>query len=1208
MADTTTAPEQVASQLSPTLLIGLGGTGKDVLLRVRRRFFERYGRRADGALGFPIVGYLALDTDPGAFDRLEGEGPSDFVLRNIQFKRGGTPEAIDCTVEPRQLEDYFRGGEQSYPHLFRWLPPGLKRFGANGIVGGAGQNRLFGRLAFFHHFHTIRAALKARIHQLVADATLPERRDVWLKELRRPVRVNTRRLEIVLVYSLAGGTGAGMFLDAAMLVRHLVERELALPEVQPFLTHFAVLPEAFVQEAAEGSSAVVLTPDQRRKVQENAYACLREMEFFSMRPGRMSDLSLPPPVPVEGEVAAAAEPWHRVQWELDGPFHEVHSAPWDTCYLIGAGNDAMGNECLPPPEVYQTVADRLCLMFDGGQFATREQSERSNLVDRTLSAYRDPVRNPSKEHAGDVLYSHYLSKRFSAFGLAEIYFDRERMRRAAGHRLAHKLVSEWWLRAPDRAPVEVARLAAEDVAGAGGERPMPLTYSAIRDQILLENRDADRHRTWFRALSDEADARRRDVEAGRHDNRPLDAVRPYLDLYNQRLRRERHSKGETGLAVRSYEKNRQHLEAEIDARLRALVVHRLETLGVRGAIGVLDEYANLYKGELGRVQHMEEITRAQPPLWEDRILDAARLPLLSYARTAVRLELLRALRSACDYLQKTYHHEAIPDIRICLERVQRQVAVGDRQRSYGEALRRGLDVLAAQTDTLTGVQHYLARRFEELREPARSLGRTIGLLDHLSDEEYDAAIRPLVAPPGRSEGLDMLELGPEVERRVLEQLRATRERWKDVGGFGELLLTLAGEDELPPQPVVDEFARDLAEACEALLGGFAANTSALQQFQREVAEKKTRLECLRIYSGCYLRMARTGDILDIDTPPVRRLGVARSKGAEAEAFRRELEAGAGNNLLGLQPFELSDDRVVVYQEKTGLPLCCYQGLEEMARVYYGSHYQPERHLDYAALRGRLPDIRRVNQERQKHLAGCLKLTLYGVVTGVLAYARDRQRECFWLRSSGLDGEALPLGEQFESVVHHLAEHREDRLDLTSQLEIWFRRAAARNEGEQIVLLWCALQDLHQTVRERVAYHASRLEGPAQQEARNHPLYRILADEMLPEAYRRVQGLPGAAVWLGSKLDLAAIGRELEGEERAAARAMRRELLADCLRPVHEGLPIPVIRLGAGLEEKVFGDLTKRKTQVAAPAKETPRANGEERAAPFRFAEDYDGLD
>src|SRR4051812_45354391 len=72
---------QVARHLTPTLLIGLGGTGKDVLLRVRRSFFERYGH-----VGYPIIGYLALDTNPNAFHAIEGETVREYVRRHIQFR------------------------------------------------------------------------------------------------------------------------------------------------------------------------------------------------------------------------------------------------------------------------------------------------------------------------------------------------------------------------------------------------------------------------------------------------------------------------------------------------------------------------------------------------------------------------------------------------------------------------------------------------------------------------------------------------------------------------------------------------------------------------------------------------------------------------------------------------------------------------------------------------------------------------------------------------------------------------------------------------------------------------------------------------------------------------------------------------------------------------------------------------------------------
>src|SRR5262249_15220847 len=153
--------------------------------------------------------------------------------------------------------------------------------------------------------------------------------------------------------------------------------------------------------------------------------------------------------------------------------------------------------------------------------------------------------------------------------------DRERMRRAAGHRLAWKLVAEWWLRQPDRAPVELARMASEDLAGgvAGdanvvtptGQESDPrvgVSYAALRNRILLENCDADRHRTWFQVIQEEEQARKREIESGLHDADPLAAIRPLLQVQLLRLKRERGGKGETGLAAIGFERNRRLLESE----------------------------------------------------------------------------------------------------------------------------------------------------------------------------------------------------------------------------------------------------------------------------------------------------------------------------------------------------------------------------------------------------------------------------------------------------------------------------------------------------------------------------------------------------------------------------------------------------------------------------------------------------------------------
>ena len=67
-----------AQQLSPTLIIGLGGTGGDILLRIRKKFFEKFGSVDE----FPIVSYLWFDTDKNYKD----VGAKQFA-RKVDFSR-----------------------------------------------------------------------------------------------------------------------------------------------------------------------------------------------------------------------------------------------------------------------------------------------------------------------------------------------------------------------------------------------------------------------------------------------------------------------------------------------------------------------------------------------------------------------------------------------------------------------------------------------------------------------------------------------------------------------------------------------------------------------------------------------------------------------------------------------------------------------------------------------------------------------------------------------------------------------------------------------------------------------------------------------------------------------------------------------------------------------------------------------------------------
>lgn len=312
--------KEVNQHLRPTMLIGVGGSGKEVLMRIRRLFYERMGKRKDGSLGYPIIGYLALDTDPGSPNVMTGDGPDDFVMSNIGFQTGGIREFIDCSMSDQEFAAYFRGKAAQYPHIFRWLSPTVERFGAAGAAThGAGQNRQIARLCFFHHYRGhadrpgIRPTLEARLAQIMQAAVVPAIAEEWKPE---GAHVATNELDVILIYSLAGGTGAGMFLDMGILAREVVNK-LGVLGQRAYFTHFVILPEPFLVGGSREKSRPQLTEEMKKKIQENSYGVLREMEYFSLRAGQSFDLSLPPAVP-EDDAAPDATPWYKLQWELKG--------------------------------------------------------------------------------------------------------------------------------------------------------------------------------------------------------------------------------------------------------------------------------------------------------------------------------------------------------------------------------------------------------------------------------------------------------------------------------------------------------------------------------------------------------------------------------------------------------------------------------------------------------------------------------------------------------------------------------------------------------------------------------------------------------------------------------------------------------------------------------------------------------------------------
>lgn len=218
-------------KIHPTLLIGLGGSGKAVLDKIQRKLQERNVEAVDPA---PLQ-YLAIDTDtredPTNLDRFA-------ELLNIS--------AGDLAMIHEQNQ---------YVRDF-WPKAGYRASGHT--TDGASAVRLRGRVCFFENIGEIVEKIENKKRELERYARLS---DIDLAHIGG--------IKVIIISSTCGGTGSSSLLDLALLCR---SKKLDIFDINTNITGILFLPDCF-----EGKVAANLIS----RVYANAYACLQELEYAS---------------------------------------------------------------------------------------------------------------------------------------------------------------------------------------------------------------------------------------------------------------------------------------------------------------------------------------------------------------------------------------------------------------------------------------------------------------------------------------------------------------------------------------------------------------------------------------------------------------------------------------------------------------------------------------------------------------------------------------------------------------------------------------------------------------------------------------------------------------------------------------------------------------------------------------------------------------
>jgi len=1032
----------------PTLFLGLGGTGKDILLRFRKRLYDEYGMPKER-----FATFLVLDTDTQPYTPA---GEEKQVFEPVEF-RHEQGEFIGCAISPeeyRSVETLVHAERDG--RFVKWVHKDLFRvLSDQSVQVGAGTHRQIGRMAFFLHHRDIRRQITEYLKGMRAFAqTNPVAvfRD-------RPGEVDKAHMEVVIVTSLAGGTGAGMFIDTAYLINDILRKERTLHGVDTHVSLIAILPSVFAED----------NPNYRDRFLQNGYAALLEMEHYGMwreedDPWKSSESE----AIREGKVLAGrktrVEFW--VNWE--DPHADEQPIPaqaWGTCYLVDNINVGRPGAPGTKREIFQMVADYLHMDFGSTSFAVAKRSMRSNHAQFREKMATAPVRDLREEAKSPdgrprFLFVEKYSSSFSSFGLAEIYIDKDRIDRSAAYRLAARLIRRRWLNETKYPDGKYERWANEDL---GGSRIPPNALGVISffpDEVrkeLFREGDTD----WLGRF-DAGFARLQQGDPAQGGIQLRAALEKHQELLSTAGKVRRTLEGQ----FRDLQGDATQL-GRLRKRLQDLTRQRFSENGAEPALRLLAEY----RKQLDAFAKTASAEKAQK-LESDasllaRQVDAAQVPFpcrgialdVEYRRACESARNAVARRSAAGagrYLESLYgwlgNYVGSPE-------------AGEKTRDEWRTLH---EQFARIRGFLNGIVKKLDDRFDELQKVAQS-ERKRSLVPKWKPEEYDREMDAvLIHDPQVGTEEDGISVNwARLETAILEQ--SARDAKGDRIPLADLIdrWIAASTDWGKAMP---EIAERLQRACRAVLKGgirlenFGKGNVVDYLSSREGQEHRAKfLNDLVDYGAPYFPLI-SNRIQRLEPAPYNVLG--RPSGSDeagemkAAAITAEIrgiarEKGAGN----VDDIHRIEDgpptSIVLVRELGGLPLYYYNGLAEMAQAYRDPTLDVGRktcHIRWRETEWDLPDIKVIEPQ------------LRGII-------RDNCPYVLWmliLRRIKRDGEGMfcvdvpqdfgtrvvYLGTRINRIIKHACNHEGVRAYLADGWQRWVKRASTT----AVAVLYCAIRE------------------------------------------------------------------------------------------------------------------------------------------------------
>lgn len=388
--------------IRPSIFIGLGSTGTEVLDYIREYFYEEFG-----VAGLPIFYYLSISTDKQDTQaQVYGIKEEDYEKIHVEKTFIHNMDDVISRLDPKQTTLYSQ-----YKGMEEWFDRNILKKSLNAVNVGAGGVRQIGRLALWMNLEKVFKRIQ-QFKNVIKDKNARETiREGILKQYnlrkKNDVLVDvdfSGEVDVYIISSLVGGSGSGMFMDVALLTKAELENQIGKNKVHIY-GFFTAMDQTTV-----GLTRGYNTPAA------NTMASLYELNYFHNRKGG----------------GYIQYPFQANPIEFEDPFNDIFlmtpSMLDEQTYQSSNAFDGENEQ----PLMRRILGLTIFLNTSGSAILERSQKVNVDLV-VSADGYDKPKPEPDP---GFIRFLH-------VFGLYVIWFPKNRIADCASYLITKQFIELW---------------------------------------------------------------------------------------------------------------------------------------------------------------------------------------------------------------------------------------------------------------------------------------------------------------------------------------------------------------------------------------------------------------------------------------------------------------------------------------------------------------------------------------------------------------------------------------------------------------------------------------------------------------------------------------------------------------------------------------------------------------------------------------------